>query len=199
MNKMVSIEQLKKTLKEEGYVILRKSFAPEKIKDEICKMSGCKTYEELKDVFEDEDLALGESRTNFRITGPCEGCVLSNQFRELLTELGQWSWYDASIITAIPGKGRQPAHRDYAAPKNNTGRWKIVTFSPMNDVKLNGGVTVVFPTTHLGSPCGHSKRIRLDAGDELVFFSSLYHYGAANKSQEYRVMFSQTYDVIMKN
>ena len=180
-------------------MILKKSFTPQRIKDEICKMSGCKTYEDLKDVFEDEDLALGESRTNFRITDPSEGCILSDQFRELLTELGQWSWYDASIITAIPGKGRQPAHRDYAAPKDNVGRWKIVTFSPMNDVKPNGGVTVVYPRTHVGHPRENLKRIRLDAGDELVFFSSLYHYGAANKSQDYRVMFSQTYDVNIQN
>ena len=132
----------------------------------------------------------GPSRKNYRI----ESALLSKQSRALLDAFGEWSWYDASIITALPGRGRQPAHRDYSAPEKVGGSWKLVSFSPAHDVVRTGGVTVVYPGTHFGADATGTKRIRLDEGDELFFFSTLLHYGAANSTDTPRILLSQTFD-----
>lgn len=183
-------------LKEQGYVVLKGSLPANGVADKIAAVSGgATTYQDLKQVFDDEDLALGPSRKNFRLTSPSRGMLLSERARGLLDSLGPCNWYDASIITALPGRGKQPAHRDYSAPENPRGKWKLVVFSPMHDVKVNGGVTVVYPATHTGRDKTSLKRIRLDAGDELVFFSTLLHYGASNNADHPRILLSQTYEV----
>ena len=184
------------TLKEQGYVVLKGSLAPNSVAEKISAISGgADTYPELSKVYEDEDLALGPSRTNYRIRSKTQGMLLSERSRDLFDSLGSWSWYDSSIITALPGKGKQTAHRDYSAPAQKEGKWKLVVFSPMHDVATNGGVTAVYPATHMGHSKARLKRIRLDAGDELIFFSTLFHYGAANASENPRILYSQTYEV----
>ena len=184
------------TLKEQGYVVLKGSLPSNSVADKISAISGgATTFQELKRVFEDEDLALGPSRKNYRVTDETRGSLLSERSRGVLDSLGSWNWYDSSIITALPGRGRQPAHRDYSAPAKKEGKWKLVVFSPMHDVAANGGVTAVYPATHMGHGKTNLKRIRLNAGDELVFFSTLLHYGAANNSDDPRIMLSQTYEV----
>ena len=129
-----------------------------------------------------------------------EGAFTSDALRALLAALahdgGAVHWYDASIITALPGRGRQPAHRDYAPPANAGGDWKLVVFTPVDDVARAGGATVVCPGTHFGTAAtGRGKHVRLANGDALVFFSSLLHYGAANKAARERVLYSQTFSV----
>lgn len=184
------------TLKEQGYVVLKGSLSENSVADKISAASGgATTFQELKKVFEDEDLALGPSRKNYRVTSETRGMLLSHRSRGVLDSLGSWNWFDSSIITALPGRGKQPAHRDYSAPTKKEGKWKLVVFSPMHNVTANGGVTAVYPATHMGHGKTNLKRIRLDAGDELVFFSTLLHYGAANNSDKPRVLFSQTYEV----
>ena len=112
-----------------------------------------------------------------------------------MNKLGVTNWYDSSIITALPNAGRQPTHRDYSRPENMSGSWKIVVFSSVKDVEKKGGYTILYPETHFGDIQKNRKQIVLKSGDELIFFSSLLHYGAENKSDSPRIIFSQTYDV----
>ena len=183
----------------DGYVVVQRAYEPNALRDALSSRFKADTYEALHAAFEDEDLALGPSRTNFRVTKESKGKLLSSTLSELLSTIAQgggWRWWDASIITALPGLGRQPAHRDYSMPEKASGQWKVVVFTPLNDVVANGGVTVVYPGTHFGGVAGgRGKRVRLAKGDALVFFSSLIHYGAANKTDADRILFSQTFEV----
>ena len=195
----VAAESLPLSLLTDGYVVVRRAYHPDALREALHSRFGADTYESMCRIFEDEDLALGPSRTNFRVTKESKGKFMSKPLEELLSSIaegGGWTWWDASIITALTGNGRQPAHRDYSMPEKASGRWKLVIFTPLEDVATNGGVTVVYPGTHFGADAvGRGTRIRLAKGDALVFFSSLLHYGAANNSGRERILLSQTFDV----
>ena len=180
----------------QGYTVIAHAFEKDAARRKIVDVCGSAEYDVLKALYTDEDLALGPSRTNFRLQTRREGELLSPALASLLSSIGTaYSWFDASIITAVPGTGRQPAHRDYSMPRDRSGAWRVVVFTPVEDVLPNGGVTVVYPHTHLGEDSTKQKRIRMQAGDALVFFSSLKHYGAANNSEKFRVVLSQTFEV----
>ena len=185
-------------LLQDGFVLLHECFEPNTVCRKIEDICGAHNYKSVSRIFEDEDLALGQSRTNFRITNRKDGTLMSPKLHKLLQEIGNghYSWYDSSIITALPGLGRQPRHRDYSRPESPDGTWKIVVFTPKTNVQVNGGETVVYRGTHLHDVFGvRGKRIRLAAGDAMVFFSSLEHYGGANETNEPRMLWSQTFEV----
>ena len=185
-----------RTLLDEGYVVVRDAFEKDAVATRLVRLCGGSDYQSIADSYEDEDLALGPSRTNFRVPHRKRGELLSAPLADVLRLVDpQISWYDASIITALPGRGRQPTHRDYAMPEHADQCWKLVVFTPADDVAPRGGETVVYPRTHLGDD-SHTriKRVRLQSGDALVFFSSLRHYGAANHTDAPRIVYSQTFE-----
>lgn len=189
-------ERMCARLFEDGFVVLPSAFAQDDVHKRLCALFGASDYQTLECQLDDEDLALGASRTNFRLTERKNGCLLSPTLTQLLAGVAaQWEWYDASIITAIPGAGRQPKHRDYGMPETGDGDWKLVVFTPITDVVSHGGATCVYKGTHFGSTRGNLQRVHLKAGDALVFFSSLLHYGAANTTDTPRILLSQTFTV----
>lgn len=183
-----------------GFTILRGAFGDTDVRDHVCDLCGSKepSFDTIATRFVDEDLALGPSRKNFRVTDEGRGMLTCPKLFSLFSEAFETcSWYDASIIGAIPGRGRQPIHRDYSRPVSASGPWKVVAFTPMEDVLPKGGLTVVHPETHLSNENDATRRrqrIRLHAGDVLVFFSSLRHYGASNDTDRVRVLYSQTFE-----
>ena len=179
----------------DGYVVLGGCFARDAARELVLRLGCGVEYETLAACLEDEDLALGPSRTNFRLRRH-QGLLMASALSGLLDELGEThTWYDASIITALAGRGRQPSHRDYSKPVHSDEPWKVVVFTPLDTVHPRGGVTCVYPGTHLQDLPAVARRIRLDPGDALVFFSTLQHYGAANNSTTHRILLSQTFDV----
>lgn len=187
-------------LRAQGYTVLRGAYDPEAVRERVVQLCGAADYDTLAAAFDDEDLALGGSRTNFRLTTPVAGRLLSAPLEKLFAALNPRSgarWYDASLITALPDMGRQPAHRDYSRPARRSGSWKVVVFTPLADVSRVGGVTVVYPCTQHEDTdeLRGTKRVRLDRGDALVFLSSLKHYGAANSTDAPRILLSQTFEI----
>ena len=211
-----SLEALVDVFMQDGYVVLKGAFASDAVSSMLRSLCGSDEYDSIACEYEDEDLALGASRTNFRIQKKKDGRLMSRALHAFMKRVDpKYKWYDSSIITALPHSKRQPTHRDYSMPTSIEDTWKIVVFTPLADVKNNGGVTVVYPGTQFGdsdvdsgvgtlapeggslAPEGGSVRIRLNAGDALVFFSSLQHYGAANSRSENRILLSQTFEVLL--
>ena len=96
-------------LRAQGYTVLRGAYDPEAVRERVVQLCGAADYDTLAAAFDDEDLALGGSRTNFRLTTPVAGRLLSAPLEQLFAALNPRSgarWYDASLITALPGMGR---------------------------------------------------------------------------------------------